>query len=160
MEKERKTNKNKKENAVEKTLVKVDNIKELPDPYDKVREDFFNFFTDRMKEIAKKDNLLQTISDKIREKLDNDPDPSYDTLQELYKTLSNDNRKATADLLSLFQPTANTGSILSDSIAKREVVDEFQNVYDKMSSEDLQKLDIIMRYIEMVHIKDDDGENN
>ena len=116
--------------------------------YDKVRENFFEFFTNRMSEIASKDALLKKISERMLEKLENDPDPTYENLQDMYRTISADSRMAVENILSLFRATAGVGSVLGETIGKKEEkVDEFDKVYDSMSSEDLQKLDKLLRLI-------------
>lgn len=113
---------------------------EMVDPFYNLKIEILDFFKGRMKEISMKDKLLKKINDRIFEKLDEE-DLTLSELQSLYNMYAYDSRLNTDSILSLFRPTAGAPSVLADSLGKKEEKnDAFEAMYEKMSSEDLQKI--------------------
>ena len=130
------------------TSVQNAEVNVMTDPYDEVRKSFFNFFITRMKEVKKSDEVLELITSKIKDKVEND-EVSFEGLQDLYRMYSSQSRQSSENLLNLFRPTAGVGSVLSETIGKKEEnQNEFDRVYESLSSEDLQKLDKVVKLLE------------
>ena len=134
----------------ELTRTDSDEVQAVPiqdDIFYGLKKDLVNFFSNRMEEIKSKDSIQRRIIEKIGDMLEMD-ELSFEQLMAVYKTISNDSRYSTDSLLAIFKPVPGSPSLLADSIAQKdEKQDVFDQVYDQMTSEDLENLDLILKLL-------------
>ena len=115
-----------------------------------LKKDLVNFFSNRMEEIKSKDSIQRRIIEKIGDMLEMD-ELSFEQLMAVYKTISNDSRYSTDSLLAIFKPVPGSPSLLADSIAQKdEKQDAFDQVYENMTSDDLENIDLLLKLMRTV----------
>lgn len=112
-----------------------------------LKRDLVNFFSNRMGEIKAKDSIQRRIIEKIGDMLEMD-ELSFEQLMAVYKTVSNDSRYSTDSLLAIFKPVPGVESPFSSATMKQnESRDAFDQVYEQMSSEDLENIDTLLKLL-------------
>ena len=112
-----------------------------------LKRDLVNFFSNRMGEIKAKDSIQRRIIEKIGDMLEMD-ELSFEQLITVYKTVSNDSRYSTDSLLAIFKPVPGVESPFSSATMKQnESRDAFDQVYEQMSSEDLENIDTLLKLL-------------
>ena len=112
-----------------------------------LKKDLVNFFSNRMEEIKSKDSIQRRIIEKIGDMLEMD-ELSFEQLMAVYKTISNDSRYSTDSLLAIFKPVPGVESPFSSATMKQnENRDAFDQVYDRMTSEDLENIDTLLKLL-------------
>lgn len=118
------------------------------DPLFGLKKDLVNFFSNRISEIKAKDEIQHLIIEKFTEMIDRD-ELGFDQMMSVYNTIGRDSRGITDSILAVFKPTPGVMSPLAQSVTQTdEKQDVFDQVYENMSSEDLEnisKLMMIMR---------------
>ena len=115
-----------------------------------LKKDLVNFFSNRMEEIKSKDSIQRRIIEKIGDMLEMD-ELSFEQLMAVYKTISNDSRYSTDSLLAIFKPVPGSPSVFADSVAQKdEKQDVFDQVYEQMSSEDLENISKIYQLLQIM----------
>ena len=116
-----------------------------------LKRDLVNFFSNRMGEIKAKDSIQRRIIEKIGDMLETD-ELSFEQLMAVYKTVSNDSRYSTDSLLAIFKPVPGTPSVFADSVAQKDKdQDVFDKVYEEMSSEDLENVDVLLKLLRVAN---------
>lgn len=132
--------------AVRETEV-VDAVPVQEDIFYGLKRDLVNFFSNRMEEIKSKDAIQKRIIEKFSDMLEMD-DLSFEQLMAIYKTVSNDSRYSTDSLLAIFKPVPGVESPFSSATMKQnESRDAFDQVYEQMSSEDLENIDTLLKLL-------------
>lgn len=125
----------------EQLEAEVINVQEV-DEFRDLRMQLFTFFKERMKAISSKERILQRINDRMLEYVDTNGELTLEEMQSIYRMYAADSREATDSFLALFKPTPGTPSLLAQNISeKEEKKDKFDELYESMSAEDLQRLD-------------------
>ena len=123
-----------------------------------LKKDLVNFFSNRMEEIKSKDSIQRRVIEKIGDMLEMD-ELSFEQLMAVYKTISNDSRYSTDSLLALFKPTPGVASPFAENVAQKdEKQDAFDQVYENMSAEDLENIDILLKLLRTAKSKGTDKE--
>lgn len=118
------------------------------DPFVQLRIDLLEFFRNRIAEIQKHDEFITEIEDALRLELDSD-NLDFDQKMRLYKTITSQSIASQEGILSLFRPTPGAPSILAQNLSeKEEKEDKYRDIFDSLSSKDLQKLDRLSRLLE------------
>lgn len=134
----------------EDTTAEVRAVEEI-DEFRDLRMQLFSFFKTRMGAISAKEKILQKINDRMLDYIDMNDDISLEEMQSIYRMYAADSREATDSFLALFKPTPGTPSLLAQNISeKQEKKDKFDELYDSMSAEDLQKLDKMLKLFKNV----------
>jgi len=121
------------------------------DEFRDLRMQLFSFFKDRMKAISSKEKILQKINERMMLYVENADDIPIEEMQSIYRMYAADSREATDSFLALFKPTPGTPSLLAQNISeKEEKKDKFDEMYESMSAEDLQKLDSFVKMFKMI----------
>lgn len=132
------------ENEV-KEVIEVDEFRDL-------RMQLFDFFKNRMQAISSKEKILQRINEKMFDYIDTNGDLTLDEMQSIYRMYAADSREATDSFLALFKPTPGTPSLLATNISeKEEKKDKFDEIYESMSAEDLQKWDKFVKVFNAIN---------
>jgi hypothetical protein len=74
----------------------------------------------------------------------------------LYKLISTQANLSAESVLSIFKPTPGAPSLLADNLSKDTKEDHFDKVYESMKPEDLQKVDKLMKLLQMMKKDEDD----
>lgn len=120
----------------------------LMDPFMQLRVDLLEFFRNRITEIQKHDSFITEIEDALREELESD-ELDFDQKMRLYKTITSQAIASQEGILSLFRPTPGAPSILAQNLSeKEEKKDNFEEIFEKLSASDLQKIDRLTRFLE------------
>ena len=118
------------------------------DPFFGLKKDLVNFFSNRISEIKAKDEIQHLIIEKFTEMIDRD-ELGVDQMMSVYNTIGRDSRGIMDSILAVFRPTPGVASPFAQNVAQQdEKQDVFDQVYENMSSEDLEnisKLMMIMR---------------
>lgn len=118
------------------------------DPFFGLKKDLVNFFSNRISEIKAKDEIQHLIIEKFTEMIDRD-ELGFDQMMSVYNTIGRDSRGIMDSILAVFRPTPGVASPFAQNVAQQdEKQDVFDQVYENMSSEDLEnisKLMMIMR---------------
>lgn len=123
---------------INKEVLQTQEVDEFKD----LRMQLFSFFKDRMHAISSKEKILQRINERMLEYVDTNGELTLEEMQSIYRMYAADSREATDSFLALFKPTPGTPSLLAQNISeKEEKKDKFDELYESMSAEDLQKLD-------------------
>lgn len=135
--------------AVKETEV-VDAVPVQEDIFYGLKRDLVNFFSNRMEEIKSKDAIQKRIIEKFSDMLEMD-DLSFEQLMAIYKTVSNDSRYSTDSLLAIFKPTPGVSSPFAETVTQKdEKQDIFDQVYERMSSEDLENISKIHQLLQIM----------
>lgn len=117
------------------------------DPFIQLRQDLLEFFRSRINEIQKHDGFIKEIEDSLREELDSG-NLSFEEKMRLYKTITAQSLSSQDGILSLFRPTPGAPSILAQNLSeKEEKADRYEELFDKLSSKDLQKIDKLTKFL-------------
>ena len=123
-----------------------------------LKRDLVNFFSNRMGEIKAKDSIQRRIIEKIGDMLEMD-ELSFEQLMAVYKTVSNDSRYSTDSLLAIFKPVPGVESPFSSATMKQnESRDIFDQVYERMSSEDLENISKIHQLLQIMERNSEKSE--
>lgn len=137
----------------ELTRTDSDEVQAVPiqdDIFYGLKRDLVNFFSNRMEEIKSKDSIQRRIIEKIGDMLEMD-ELSFEQLMSVYKTISNDARYSTDSLLAIFKPVPGVESPFSSATMKQnESRDAFDQVYENMTSEDLENVDLLLKLLRTV----------
>lgn len=137
----------------ELTRTDSDEVQAVPiqdDIFYGLKKDLVNFFSNRMEEIKSKDSIQRRIIEKIGDMLEMD-ELSFEQLMSVYKTISNDARYSTDSLLAIFKPVPGVESPFSSATMKQnESRDAFDQVYENMTSEDLENVDLLLKLLRTV----------
>lgn len=118
-----------------------------------LKRDLVNFFSNRMGEIKAKDAIQRKVIEKLSDMLDND-DLEFEQLMNVYRTISSDSRNSTDSLLALFRPTPGVASPFAENVAQKdEKQDAFDQVYENMTSEDLENIDVLLKLMRTANKK-------
>lgn len=116
------------------------------DEFRDLRMQLFSFFKERMSAITAKEKILQKINDRMLDYVETNDDLTLEEMQSIYRMYAADSREATDSFLALFKPTPGTPSLLAQNISeKEEKIDRFDEMYNSLSAEDLQKLDKVVK---------------
>lgn len=127
------------------------------DEFRDLRMQLFSFFKDRMQAISAKERILQRLNTRIEEYVDSE-DMTLEEMQSIYRMYAADSREATDSFLALFKPTPGTPSLLAQNISeKEEKKDRFDELYESMSPDDLQRLDKFIKAFKAVEVSKDDS---
>jgi len=125
------------------------------DEFRDLRMQLFSFFKDRMGAITAKERILQKLNDRILEYVDTE-DMTLEEMQSVYRMYASDSREATDSFLALFKPTPGTPSLLAQNISeKEEKKDKFDELYESMNAEDLQKLDKFIKAFSSINTSEE-----
>ena len=129
----------------EKISQEVQVVQEI-DEFRDLRMQLFSFFKERMKAISSKEKILQKINDRLLEYVESNDEMTLEEMQSIYRMYAADSREATDSFLALFKPTPGAPSLLAQNVSeKEEKKDKFDELYDSMSPDDLQKLDKLVK---------------
>ncbi len=118
------------------------------DPFFLLRQDLLSFFRNRISEIQKHDSFIKNIETSLKEDLD-EGNLSFDEKMRLYKLITNQANNSQEGILSLFRPTPGAPSILAQNLSeKEEKADKYEEIFDKLSSGDLQKIDKLNKFLD------------
>lgn len=132
---------------VESSTEEVKAVPVQEDIFFGLKRDLVNFFSNRMEEIKSKDSIQRRIIEKIGDMLEMD-ELSFEQLMTVYKTISNDSRYSTDSLLAIFKPVPGVESPFSSAAMRQnEERDTFDQVYDRMTSEDLENIDTLLKLL-------------
>ena len=127
-------------------------IQEL-DEFRDLRMQLFSFFKDRMSAITAKEKILQKINDRMLEYVEENDELTLEEMQSIYRMYAADSREATDSFLALFKPTPGTPSLLAQNISeKEEKKDKFDELYDNLSPDELQKLDKLVKVFKAMNV--------
>lgn len=130
----------------------------LMDPFMQLRVDLLEFFRNRIAEIQKHDDFITEIESSLREELYSD-ELDFDQKMRLYKMITTQSIASQEGILSLFRPTPGAPSILAQNLSeKEEKRDNFEETFDRLSSKDLQKIDLLTRFLENFPEEEEEGE--
>lgn len=131
------------------TAKKVNNIL-VQDPYVDLKRSLLDFFKDRMSKITAQERLKERIEVEL-EAIVERGDLEFDQLLRLHSQIAKSNNISTDSFLAIFKPTPGAPSILAENLAKQEErKDEFDEMYDNLSSEQLRKLDKLSKLLQMM----------
>lgn len=129
---------------------------ETVDEFRDLRMQLFSFFKRRMEAINSKEKILQSLNDKIMSYIDNNDEMPLEEMQSIYRMYAADSREATDSFLALFKPTPGTPSLLAQNISeKEEKKDKFDELYESLSPDDLQRLDQFVKAFKSIDVKED-----
>ena len=117
------------------------------DPFFVLRSDILSFFRGIMSEVSKKETLKNQIESSFEEDLASG-DLSFQDRMALYKLISTQSNISVDSILSIFKPTPGAPSLLADNISRDATQDHFEQMFDELKPEDLQKVDKMMKFIE------------
>lgn len=117
------------------------------DPINDLRKSVFNFFTDRLDRIKKKEALLEKIQEALEVKVDGG-ELTFDQLRSLFASVSREQSTASEGIISLFRPVPGTPSIFANNIGTPEHPDPYRDAFNSMPPEKLQKIDALFRFLE------------
>jgi len=128
---------------------KVNKVLEY-DPYVDLKKSLLDFFKDRMNRITVQERLKERIEQELETLVDNG-DLTFDQLLRLHSQVAKSNNVSTDSFLTIFKPTPGAPSILAENLAKQdERKDEFDEMYESLSSEQLRKLDKLSKLLQVM----------
>jgi hypothetical protein len=125
------------------------------DPMYTLRKDILSFFQNIMESVSKKETLKEKIESSFLEDLESGELSVQDRMS-LYKLISTQANLSAESVLSIFKPTPGAPSLLADNLSKDTKEDHFDKVYESMKPEDLQKVDKLMKLLQMMKKDEDD----
>ncbi len=126
------------------------------DPFMQLRSDLLEFFRNRISEIQKHDDFIKEIEESLREELQEGV-LNFEDKMRLYKMITTQSIASQDGILSLFRPTPGAPSILAQNLSeKEEKADRYEELFEKLSSKDLQKIDKLTKFLDK--FKDEDEE--
>ncbi len=127
------------------------------DPIQDLRRNVFNFFTDRLDRIKKKEALLEKIQEALEDQVDGGT-LTFDQLKSLFSSVSREQSSASEGIISLFRPVPGTPSIFANNIGNADHQDPYREAFNSMPPDKLQKIDALFRFLESAGAKiDSDG---
>jgi len=144
--------------AIDDTSIdkEVDLIKKT-DPLEILKLDIFNFFSKRLLCIQEKESLTSLIQRKLKEKIENG-ELEFRDLKDLYKLCLQQSTFATAQITDLFKPAAGAPSPFTETISKKqEEMDDYEKMFDGMSSKELEKVDKMYRLLQAMQKKENEN---
>lgn len=118
------------------------------DPYIDLKRNLLEFFKERMNRISSQERLKERVEQELELLVDNS-ELSFDQLMRLHAQIAKNNNISTDSFLTIFKPTPGAPSILAENLAKKEESkDEFDEMYESLSSEQLRKLDKLSKLLE------------
>jgi len=130
------------------------------DEFRDLRMQLFSFFKQRMGAISAKEKILQRLNERILDYVDANDNMPLEEMQSIYRMYAADSREATDSFLALFKPTPGTPSLLAQNISeKEEKKDKFDELYESMSADDLQKLDKFVKAFKAIEINPEENTN-
>ncbi len=125
------------------------------DPMYTLRKDILSFFQNIMESVSKKESLKEKIESSFLEDLESG-ELSFQDRASLYKLISTQASLSADSVLSIFKPTPGAPSLLADNLSKDTKEDHFDKLYDSMKPEDLQKVDKLMKLLDVMKKDEDD----
>lgn len=126
------------------------------DPFYVLRTDILLFFRQIMMEVQDKELLKKTLESSFLADVKSE-ELSFQEKMNLYKLISTQSNIAAEGILSLFKPTPGAPSLLADNISKDKEKNKFDELYDDMSSDDLQQ---VQKFMLMMNKALDKTEDN
>lgn len=127
------------------------------DPFVQLRLDLLEFFRNRIEEIQKHDSFITEIEDSLREELQSE-NLDFEEKMRLYKMITTQAILSQDGILSLFKPTPGAPSILAQNLSeKEEKEDKYAEIFERLSSKDLQKIDRLTRFLDSFPEEDSEG---
>lgn len=124
------------------------------DPMMELRSDILGFFKTHIERINSQEKLRSTLQEEILAQIERG-EVSFDQLHSLYNSVSRQETSAAEAIISIFKPTPGSPSSLAEVLGGRESIDdEFEQAYDNMSSEEMQKIDKLYRTMKKI-LKED-----
>jgi len=137
------------------------------DPFFVLRTDILAFFRHIMAETQQKDTLKNELEVSFLEDIrgNNEEEITFQQKITLYKLISTQSNIAAEGILSLFKPTPGAPSLLAENISKDKELDKFDEIYEGMSSDELQKVQKFMTVMSKVYSsnlddKEEDGNDS
>lgn len=119
------------------------------DPMLILRKDILSFFQGIMASVSKKESLKELIESSFIEDLES-RELSFQDRISLYKLISTQASISSDSVLSIFKPTPGAPSLLADNLSKDREDDHFDKMYANMKPDDLQKMDKLMKFLQML----------
>lgn len=119
------------------------------DPMLILRKDILSFFQGIMASVSKKESLKELIESSFIEDLES-RELSFQDRISLYKLISTQANISSDSILSIFKPTPGAPSLLADNLSKDREDDHFDKMYANMKPDDLQKMDKLMKFLQML----------
>lgn len=119
------------------------------DPMLILRKDILSFFQGIMASVSKKESLKELIESSFIEDLES-RELSFQDRISLYKLISTQANISSDSVLSIFKPTPGAPSLLADNLSKDREDDHFDKMYANMKPDDLQKMDKLMKFLQML----------
>lgn len=119
------------------------------DPMLVLRKDILSFFQGIMASVSKKESLKELIESSFIEDLES-RELSFQDRISLYKLISTQANISSDSVLSIFKPTPGAPSLLADNLSKDREDDHFDKMYANMKPDDLQKMDKLMKFLQML----------
>jgi hypothetical protein len=102
-----------------------------------------------MSSVSKKESLKEQIENSFLEDLEGGQLSIQDRMS-LYKLISTQASLSADSVLSIFKPTPGAPSLLADNLSKDREDDHFDKMYANMKPDDLQKMDKLMKFLQML----------
>lgn len=128
------------------------------DPFAELKVSLLSFFKDQMNRISVQERLQQRIEEELESHLDRG-ELTFDQLMRMHSQVTKQNNSSVDSFLGIFKPTPGAPSILAANLAEQEKErDVFDEIYDDLNSDQLQKLDRLSKLLEMMGKERDDSE--
>jgi hypothetical protein len=115
------------------------------DPMLELKSDILKFFKSHIERIESQEKLRSTIQEELLAQIERG-EVNFDQLHSLFNSVSKQETTAAEAIISIFKPTPGSPSTLADVLGGRDdVQDEYEQAYENMSSEDMQKVDKLYR---------------
>lgn len=107
---------------------------------DALRSDIFDFFKDRMMRIRQAEILKMKAQEALEEQLDTG-ELNFQQILTIFTTASRESRNSAEAIISLFKPVPGANSILADSLGNAQKPDDYEEMFESMSQDELRKID-------------------
>lgn len=123
------------------------------DPMYHLRKDILSFFQTIMATVSSKESLKKQIEDTFIEDLESGELSIQDRMS-LYKLISTQTNISAESIMSIFKPTPGAPSLLAENISRDREEDYLDKMYESLKPNDLQKIDKLMKALELITDKD------
>lgn len=126
---------------------------------DALRSDIFDFFKDRMMRIRQAEILKMKAQEALEDQLDTG-ELNFQQILTIFTTASRESRNSAEAIISLFKPVPGANSILADSLGNAQKPDDYEEMFESMSQDELRKIDGLYKMLKSMIKKESEEKED
>lgn len=113
---------------------------------DELRYDIFDFFKKRLNHIEEQERFKMKVQTALEGKISEDS-LEFSELLSLYRLIFTESSTSSEQIINLFKPVPGANSPLQAVVQPEEKVDKFDEIFNSMSKEELERLNAVYRHL-------------